>query len=76
MRPMAAPPAIDWTVTMAVSTVPISTRNMTGLRIMERGSSMTKERSDAWRTMVGSKMLRRRAWRRCILKACASAADR
>src|SRR5271165_754057 len=70
---MAAPPTIDWNVTIAVSTVPSSTRNMTGLRIIDRGSSMAKERTAAWRTISGSKMLSRRARRRCILKAVASA---
>jgi hypothetical protein len=67
---------IDWMVTMAVSTVPTSTRNMTGLRIMDRGLSMANERTDAWRTMSGSKTLSRRAWRRCNLKAWTSAAER
>ncbi len=48
---------IDWTVTIAVRTVPTSTRNMTGLRIMFRGSSMTNDRQAAMRTSAGSKSL-------------------
>ena len=73
---MAAPEAIDWIVTIAVRTVPTSTRNMTGLRIMTRGSSMTKERHAARRTMSGSKTRSFRACRRCNLNACASVAVR
>src|SRR5512135_1534942 len=63
-------------VTIAVRTVPTSTRNMTGLRIMFRGSSMTNDRQVAIRTIAGSKTARCRACRRWILKAWASAGGR
>src|SRR5262249_3728195 len=51
-----------------------STRNMTGLRIMERGSSMANERQVAMRTSAGSNTPSRRAWRRWSFRAWASAA--
>ena len=41
------------TVTIAVSTVPTSTRNITGLRSISRGSSMANDRHAAMRTSVG-----------------------
>ena len=63
---------IDWTVTIAVRTVPTSTRNMTGLRIMLRGSSITNDRQAAMRTSAGANSRRVRACRRCIFKAWAS----
>ena len=61
---------------MPVSTVPTSTRNMTGFRIMFLGSSMTNDWRVAILTRAGSNSLSVLACRRWILKVWASAAVR
>ena len=50
----AANPSVSRMASAVVTTLPISTTNMTGLRAMSRGSSFTNESTTARRTIAGS----------------------
>ncbi|MEJ7640114.1 MAG: hypothetical protein WKF75_19655 [Singulisphaera sp.] len=61
---MAAPLMTDWIVTIVVRMVPTQTRNITGLRTISAGLSMTNDCHVAMRIKDGSKSRSFRVWRR------------